>query len=293
MKSVVEQAYQRATEMKDLERAAAEYRTVLALAEQSTDTGDRYYRRRCEEMIIELDLAIGDAAALERARGFWLTCARRRVLGDEQQEVFLLALLMTRLQIDSLPPDIADPFARGWAEQRLSVLAQATPLEDGDVAKHWRVDVVPEDPKEARRFARHAYRGAHWAHVEPNARAVIASADASDGERCHARLLLLAALHRAGNGDAALVRAAIDDWLAMAKPKRKRDRWLMGWDHLAALTILHRINDADVVVALAQAWTTAEPHFAAPQVLGVSRSSATPQRRSRSARTRGTRTGTK
>jgi hypothetical protein len=245
------------------------FESALSLAAASATAEDRYYRRACEERILELDATSSDEGVRAAARAFCIECVTRRLRTGtgEEHELFGLAILLQPLGIDALPAELRDEFRGAWAAQRLDVLATWSSSVDKRVDARWRLDVVPDDANEAYLWARESYRRAEWRHAASCAQAA-QRGTMQEGRAASARLFELAALHRAHTSDAQRVRATIVEWVATKKPRGKHARWLMAWDRLAALAIVHDIGRADgddeLLASLVKAWSKAEPRFAVP-----------------------------
>lgn len=238
---------------------------VLALATSSRSEDAREVRRDAETLLLVVESG-GSAAARKRGAAQWHVFARRRLRSGESVQD--LAQIMHAVGIDdvaSLPSQLARKLRDAWAHERLVALAERGARR----VERWSTARVPKDAAQAYRFACESLRRKKWTHAAACAR-VAEQQHKTAGTRENARLILLTALHRAGRGDAALVRDTIASFVAAAQ--RGRKVWMFDWRTLAALAIAHDINDRDdaaLLQSLAHAWREADPTFAATPLLGV------------------------
>jgi hypothetical protein len=236
---------------------------VLTLAAPATNDDEaREIRIDAETTLLVVESG-GTPTARKRAQAAWLAFARRRLRAGETLQN--LAQMMNAVGVTTMRPAFARAFRDAWSEERLDALAEQGPRSDRTLRAQWRTTLVPKDPALAYRFAYESLRNAKWTHAVSCAR-VAEQQHKTITTRENARLVLLAALHRARKRDVTLACETIASFVDGA---RRRKVWMFDWRTLAALAIAHDVRDAALLSALADAWRRADPTFAATPLLGT------------------------
>lgn len=236
---------------------------ALALASRARGKEAQGIRRSAETTLLVVESG-GSAVARRRASTQWLSFARRRLRAHESVDD--LAQMMRSVGITDLAAfsrPFARAFRRAWSTERLDALAEQGPRSDRKLTERWRATLVPNEPLDAFRFAYESLRRQKWKHAIACAR--VAQEHKTVTTRENARLVLLASLAHERKPDVHLLRLTITSFVEAAK--RGRKVWTFDWRTLAALALAYDLDDAALRAALADAWRSADPTFAATALL--------------------------